>query len=703
MSVVQTYCHQCHMKCPVQVTVEEGKVRKVTDYNCVKGRYVLEDIYGPQRLREPLRRLGPKGEGKWRRISWDEAYGIMAERYGDLRRRFGPQSLCSITGCLHKENSAIASMLFAYLMGSPNVLDVNLNCNVPDFLAQVATFGDMITLDRGPDYAHAACILVWGANPLATRPPQGALIVARQRAGVPLIVVDPRPTPLAKRADLWLRLRPGTDAAMALAMIRTILNERLYDETFVTRWCVGFEELRAHVQPYTPERVAEITWVPAEQIIAAARLFATTKPATLHSRLGISAQVNSTQTARALAILLAVGGSLDVPGGNLLSHPLGGFKVIFGMRNCFRVPETMERLRIGGDTFPLQSGPRGTAKARFAAHTPDAIKAMLDGRLRGMFIAGSNVVCEEGNSRECWEALRRLDFLAVAELSMTPTAELADLVLPAAHWLETEGPTCGFTGSYNTIIGTTRVKEPEGECKDDRQIVLELARRMGLPSPWRSVEDLHELRLAGTGITWDELKTRPGRCVEFPVTYRNYEQTPFKTPSGKIELYSSVLASIGREPLPGFVEPPLSPVSTPEISQAYPFVLTQFRHLEFENTEYHQLPSLRKKRPHATLELHPEAARQLRIAAGDDVWIATPHSPSRITAKARLVPELHPQVVCLPHGWWEPQSPSPKHDAFEHNLNAIVSNGPPYDPINGNYHVRGILCALGKVEAGARR
>lgn len=698
MPVIQTYCQNCHMKCPIHCTLEDGRLVAIRDNNCVKGRYAIEDVYSPTRVLHPLRRAGAKGEGKWRRISWAEAYDLMAENFGGIRDQYGPQTLCSITGCFHKETSAIASMMFAYLMGSPNLLDANLICTTPESLAQITTIGDMVTFDRGPDYAEAACIVVWGANPLNTRPPQGALIVARQKAGARLVVVDPRPTPLARRADLWLQPRPGTDAALALAIIRTMINEKLYDEEFVRRWCVGFEQLRQHVQEYTPERAADITWVPGEKIVAAARLIGTTKPVAIHTRLGTSAQVNSTQTGRAQTILTVLAGCLDVPGGNLLSNALGGFKVIYGLRNSFRVPEEVERLRIGADEFPLQCGTRQTARRRFSSHTTSAVQAMLDGGLRGMFILGNNLVCEEANSRMVRQALLNLEFFAVSELSLTPTAELADVVLPAAHWLETEGPTCGFTGRYNTVIGSTRVKAPEGECRDDREIILELARRMGLASPWQHVEDIHNLRLEETGLTWEDLKARPQRLVEYPVTFKKYEQTSFKTASGKIELFSSVFARHGYDPLPSFMEPPTSPVSTPHLFEDYPFILTQFRHLEFENTEYHQLPTPSKKRPHPCLEINPEAAARLGIANGEDVWIALPGREGRITAKARLAPEMHPRVVCLPHGWWAPLAPGPDHGALEHNLNAIASNGPPFDPINGQYHQRAILCAVGRVE-----
>ncbi|HLB11668.1 MAG TPA: molybdopterin-dependent oxidoreductase, partial [Dehalococcoidia bacterium] len=566
----------------------------------------------------------------------------------------------------------------------------------------MVTLGDVISNDVNVDYRRSRCILVWGANPPQTRLPQARDIYRSQRTGAKLIVVDPRPTEIARRADLWLRARPGSDAALALSMCHVILQEGLYDRAFVERWCHGLEELRARVAEYPPERVSETCWVPAEDILQAARLFATTKPACLHTRLGCGAQqVNATQTARAAACLMALAGNIDVPGGNLLSNDLGGFKTIFKMRNILRLPPDQETSRFGAREFPLQCGSRDTARWRFHAHTPSGLEAMLSREVKGFFVCGNNTMVQEADGRAVREALLSLDFLVVVDLSMTPTAELADLVLPAAHWLETEGVTHSYTGDYNRIMATQRVVEPAGEAWDDRRIVLELAKGMGLTSPWETAEELDDLRLRDVGITFQDLKALPDRTMAFPVQHKKYIERGFATPSGKVELCSTILEDHAYDPLPSHEEPPQSPVSTPELAEEYPLIFVQSRHIAYENSEYRQVPSLRRLAPVPELEINPDTASTLGIADREIAWVQGPSLPWRIQARARYVGGLHPRVVSLLHGWWFPEREGPEHGCFESNANAILPNGPPYDPINGNYQVRAVLCKVGKVHDGA--
>jgi anaerobic selenocysteine-containing dehydrogenase len=685
------------MKCHVSAHLRNGCIQEIRHATCVKGRYAHEVLYHPDRLKYPMKRTGPRAGGGWQRISWDEALDTMAERFATTRAKWGPEAICAITGCLHKENAATASLLFGYLLGTPNVLDANHLCSTNDFLAQMVTLGDVISNDVNVDYQRSRCILVWGANPPQTRLPQARDIRRAQRAGARLIVVDPRPTEMARQADLWLRLRPGSDAALALAMIHVILQEGLYDRAFVEEWCYGLTELKKRATEYPPQRAAELCWLPTNQIVQAARLFATIKPACLHTRLGSGAQqVNSTQTARATACLMALAGNIDVPGGNLLSNDLGGFKTIFKMRNVLRLPPEKERGRFGAHEFPLQCGSRETARWRFNAHTPSGIKTMLAGGVRAFFVCGNNTVVQEANSREVWQALQKLDFLVVADLFLTPTAELADILLPAAHWLETEGVSNSYTGDYNRIMATQKVVEPVGEARDDREIVLALARRMGLPCPWKTAEELNDLRLTEVGLRFQDLKARPEHAVVFPVEHRKYTKRGFATPTGKVELYSTILAEHGYDPLPFHQEPPQSPLSTPELARQYPLILIQSRHIAYESSEYRQVASLRRLVPEPELELNPDTAAAQGIQEGRMACLQTPLLPWWVRARARFLPGLHPRVVSLLHGWWFPEQAGPEHGCLEANANAILSNNPPYDPINGNYQVRAVLCRIRK-------
>lgn len=696
---VETFCQQCHMKCPVIASVKNGRIESIANTNCPKGRYAHEVLYHPDRVKRPLRRAGGRGEGNWQAIPWAEALHLMAERFGQIRDSHGAEAIATISGCYHKENALSATYLFSHLLGTPNVLDANHLCIIPDVIAQIVTVGDVLHSDYRVDYKRSRCILVWGANPAETRPPQARHIFSAKAKGAKLIVVDPRFTETASRADLWLRVRPGTDAALAMAMLNTIINEGLYDKEFVDKWCIGFKNLKDRVQEYPPSKAAEITWVPEEKIIEAARLLATTKPACLHTRLGSGSQhINATQTSRAITILMALVGCIDIAGGNLLGDWLAGFKRIGGVPRLLRVSPEMGARRIGAREFPLTAGANSPFPPR--AHAPAGVKAMLSGQIKAFFVPGSNFVVNEGNSREVWEALNNLDFLVVADLFLTPTAELADLVLPPAHWLETDTPLDAWQDMgpalFNYVMAAPKVVAPLEECWDDRRMVLELAQEMGLRSPWRTVEEFNNWRLQEVGITFQELGKKPHHMLSFPVTYRKFEERGFGTPSGKIELYSSILEQAGHDPLPYYVEPPQSPVSTPALARDYPLILTTFRSRVYEHTEYRQIAPLRKLLPEPLIEINPKTASHFGIEEGDEVWVETPTVRSRVKGNARLIPQLHPRVVAFPFGWWFPEKPAPEHGCFESNINTIIDNGPPYEPINGNYQARGILCRIRK-------
>jgi len=571
------------------------------------------------------------------------------------------------------------------------------------------TIGDRTIGDIGPDYQRSKCILIWGASPRHCRPAAERDINIARSKGAKLVCIDPRPPERLDLfnlglppADIWLRVRPGTDAALALAMIHIVIEEGLYDKGFVTRWCAGFADLKKHVQEYTPERAEEITWVPKEQIIEATRLFAKTRPSCLHSRLGAGAQhINATQTVRAISIFMALAGDIDVPGGNLMTGKLGGFRTPDAIAQILRPPPEVDGKRIGAKDFPFLSGPREIAQYIFPqAHTPTAIRAMLRGDIKGFYIPGSNIVITEGDSRQTWAALNNLDFLVVADFFMTPTAELADLVLPVAHWLETEAPMRAYQvmgpRRYNHILTSRKVIEPRGECWDDRKIIIELAKRMGVNIPWQNVAEFNEWQLEEVGVKFREIQRRPHQMISFPIQYKKYEENGFHTPSGKIEIRSSLLEKQGYDPLPRFVEPPQSPVSTPDLAKEFPLILTNHRNIIYMHSEFRQLASYRKIEPEPIIEIHPQTAAEKGITDGEEMWIERLGFADRIRGQARFVADLHPQVVSILVGWWFPEKAGPEHGAFESNINTIISNAPPYDPINGNHQARAILCRVGK-------
>jgi anaerobic selenocysteine-containing dehydrogenase len=281
---------------------------------------------------------------------------------------------------------------------------------------------------------------------------------------------------------------------------------------------------------------------------------------------------------------------------------------------------------------------------------------------------------------------------------MTPTTELADLVLPAAHFLETETPVADYQPPYNRVIAMQKVMEPLGECWDDRKIVLELAKRMDVPLPWKTIEEFNDWRCEPLNMTFKDLQRREDHMISFPVKYKRYEEKGFNTPSGKAELYSSTLEKYGYDPLPNHVEPPEGPYSTPELYKEYPLIHICHRVEQYVHTEARQVSSsLRKMKPEPYLEINPDTALDLGISDGDWVALERPHFEPHIRLKAKFTSDIPSNVVSSVFGWWFPEKGGPDYGCLESNINAIVSIDPPYDPIEGTYQVRGILCRIRKL------
>ena len=453
-----------------------------------------------------------------------------------------------------------------------------------------------------------------------------------------IIVIDPRETYLAKKADLWLQLRPGTDDALALAMLNVMISEEIYDKEFVEKWTHGFEELAERVKDNTPEWAEGITWVSADEIRQAARLFATIKPSLMEWGVAIEQTPNCIQTVRAVSMLPAITGNIDVPGA-----------WVFGMGGIGRFPSLIENLseemnakRLGADRFKMLGGEGADLPA---AHIPTVLQAMREGvpyPVKAFMVFGNNTLTTYGNSTQVYESLMQLDFMVCADLFMTPTAELADIILPAAAWPELNQIAGLPTRAANVVLAQQKVVQV-GECKSDEEIFVELARRMNLDCCTEAVEDVLDEQLqAGIGMTFDELKEIG--FYKIPFKYRKFEDKGFKTPTSKIELYSTRFEEMGYDPLPSYEEPPESPISTPEIAADFPFVLTTGGRIPFFfNSEHRQLKRLRKAHPDPLAEIHPDTAKRLDITDGDWMWIETKRGKMR--QKANIWDGIDPRVI----------------------------------------------------------
>ncbi|MDI9619385.1 MAG: molybdopterin-dependent oxidoreductase [Candidatus Nezhaarchaeota archaeon] len=712
--VVRTVCGGCMCECGVLAHVaDDGRVVRLEGdpnhplsegYMCPKGLSFLQTLYHPDRLKHPLKRVGEKGEGKWRRISWEEALEEVCSKLLEIKEKYGPESI-SISYGTYPKRVAVGLSIFLASLGSPNQLIGNCHyCYTPHLTADLLTCGEAYTCELGvPDFRVSRCVVLWGYNPVHTFPALGKRIVEAKKRGAKLIVIDPRFTELASMADLWLQVRPGTDGALALGMLNVVINERLYDADFVERWCYGFNALAERAQEYPPEKVEEITWVPRQQIVEAARLYATLKPAALHSHLGVSMSYNSVQASRAISILVAITGNLNVRGGaELPQYPI---KLTYmNLKRQLRLPPEVEGKTIGAHKYPLLSGP---TSFRCLPHPPSVFEAMLTGKPYPIkaLVATSNLAVNFEGTREVVEALKKLELLVVMDFFMTPTAELADYVLPSATYLECED-ICDAFCYTNFIAARQRVIEPLHECRDDNEVLFELMRRMKLkiPFPVSSYRELLDYRLRELGLTFEDFKKK-GYIASEVLAERRYERgmlredgkPGFRTPTGKCELYSTLLEKYGYDPLPEYVEPPESPYSTPELASEYPLILiTGSRHIASYQSMGHNVPYLRELLPNPLLEMHPQTASAYGIEEGDWVYVETPMSKGKVKLKAFLSYGINPRVVSAQALWWYPEGETYEDRAVKYNVNSIIPMKPPYgyEPIVGTRVLRGLLCRV---------
>lgn len=685
------------------LTVEDGRlIRAVPDPDgplnrgrgCVKGMSIIEQLYHPQRLTAPLRRRGERGSGQWEQISWDEAYDEIASRMGRLRERYGPESLAIISGT--GRHHLAQFWRFGNVLGTPNATSSGaLICLGPRKNAGDLTAGHFAGVDYYGEVKPAG-ILVWGANP-AVSGADGELqwhIKDAVRAGTPLIVVDPQPTELATQAAVWLRLRPGTDGALALSILNVIFEEKLYDREFCETWCHGLEQLQERCRQYPPERVAQITWVAEEDIRRAARLIASIKPLSMEWGCAIEQSTNAFQTCRAIFMIPAVTGNYDVPGGFVESKEIAPTENPLFDRLS---PDAAAKGLFGG--YPQNDG---TMSPKLFAHpwlVLDAIKTEKPYKIRGLFSNANNTLISVPDSRHTYECLKRLDYFVYMDFFMTPTAQLADIVLPAALWPEIDSMLAMPEFGDQALLAMRKVVQT-GQCKSDEEFMRELCRRMGLDYGADSQEELLDQSLAElarrrpeyAGLNWERFKDMGYLVPER--TYLNYEKRGrFDTPTGKFELWSTVAEQAGADPLPNWREVPESPVSRPELAKEYPLILTTGGRIQpYFISNNRQIQSLRRQAPFPIAAIHPETAKQAGVSEGDWIWIE--NQRGRVTQKAHLEEQLDPRVINAQMGWWYPEADAPGYDWDLSNINVLTAGAPPCDPVNGAYQLRALLCKI---------
>lgn len=697
VQIFKSVCRICHGGCGALLYVQKGRLVKVKGdpdsplnrgWMCIKGLTTHEIAYHPSRLKKPLRRKGLRGSGEWEEVSWGEVLDEISSKIDILRKESGPESIAIGQGTGRHHYMHV--LRFANALGTPNWYEPGLaQCFLPRITVSNLTYGDFVVGDYYGD-VQPQCILFWGHNPFVSNA-DGELSVGAKRAleqGAFGIAIDPRRSETAKKCKVWLPIRPGTDAGLALAMIHVLIREKLYDQDFVEKWTNGFEKLKDHVASFTPEWAESITWIPASDIVNAARIYATHKPGILEWGVSIEQNANSLQTVRAIALLRGLTGNIDIPGADIIGMNI--LKAYPTLKE--KLPQEASQKRLGGDTYKLLGGWRAYMPS---AHIPELFKAMKIGepyKIRALLIFGDNPLVSVANSREVYDALSKIELLVVSELFMTPTAALADYVLPAAFWPEVDQVIAYPLVAENMVMAQQKVIQID-QTRQDEWIIDELAGRLKLPGSEQNFKDIINFQLSSVDITFQKLKEKG--FIFPPHQYKKYEKKGFRTPSKKIELYCKSLERMGYGPLPIYKEPPESPRGSPELAKEFPYVLTTgSRRKEFFHSEHRQIESLRKRRPDPVAEVHPDIAATHDIKNGDWVIVSSPRGSIRLIAS--ITEDIHPNVVSLDHGWWFPEKPGPEYGFLESNANVLTNNKPPFDPAFGSYPLRGLLCQIQK-------
>lgn len=692
-TVVKSVCHHCLVHCGLLVHLEDGKVTKIegdpeSPVNkgeiCVKAHASIEILYHPNRLKHPLKRAGERGVGKWEQVSWDEALDTIANKFTEIKDNYGAESLFVGYGAIKGFQDSWVQR-FANVFGTPNTTGTGYNCHLPDVHGQITTLGFRTIFDAG---YPSACVVVWGTNPLETCLNDHVEIIEALDKGAKLIIIDPLSSDLTDRADIWIQPRPGSDLALALGMMNVIINENLFDKSFVDKWTVGFDKLIAHIQNYPPEKVEEITWVLAQKIRDMARLYATTKPACILSGNALNNTINGYQTGRAITILMAITGNICIPGGYIRVTPP---PIVLNLSNEISL-ESLTKTRDFRATAGLKIlNWRALLKELPFVHVLDTILTGDPYPIRAGYLQCTNVLCSHANAQKTLNALKNLDFLVVSELFMTPTAELADFVLPVSSSLEFDNVvvTHGIIAQVQS-----KVAESVGESWTDYKILSELAKRLGLGKYyWDTEEKALDAILEPSGLTFQEFK-KVG-LLQGKRQYKEYESNGFDTPSKKVEIYSSLLEADGFDPLPTYYEPLETLHSAPELVKEYPLIFTNRKLVNFYHSDGRQIKSLRELHPEPVISIHPDTAKKMGIEEGDWVYIET--RLGRIKQKAALKTNIDTRVVYLDYGWWFPEKSAEElHGWAESNIN-ILMDSKPYNREMGSSHLRGILCKVYKV------
>ena len=712
-TVTRTYHYSppgCHTSCGILLYVKDGKVEKVegdpldpctNGKLCIKCLTLDESINNPDRLKYPMKRAGERGENKWERISWDEAYDIIEEKVKSIWETDGGNAIICVHGTGRNINWQVPFFGQAGLK-TPNISTfgfTGFSCYMPRICGSIAPFGDFPIVDasqthpdryNNPEWVPPEVLVVWGNEPLASNADGyiGHWLVMCVQMGTKIISIDPRLTWWGVRAEYWLQLRPGTDAALACAWLNVIINEGLYDAEYVSMWCSGFEELAESVKDTTPEWAGPICDLDPELIRASARFYANAKPGAIQWGLAFDQQRSAMALTLAGCELMAICGNVDVPGGDILVH--NAFEINAGYASGEHLTPPEWRAKKLNNNFALQ-----IEGGDFIAHASSdgllqAIETDFPYKIQMMWIQSSNTLsCPSQDSPRVMAAMNRIPFIVNADPYITPTSvALADILLPVAMSAERNSARTWWS-PCRAMVAVSKFYE----AKSDEQIILEMGKRLNpeVFDRWETDIDwlnwyLHD----GTGsfsatteatdqggaknsgktlftADWETLVKDPsmlGHCYdEFNGTYNKAAKGMFRedgsigygTPSGRLELAPLLFQYWGLRTTPFHTEPPEGPIETSELMEEYPLILTcGGRSFEFFHSEHRQLPTMRELHPQPLVLINPATAEKYGIVDGQWVWIE--NDMGRFKQIAKITQQVNEKTVHAEHGWWFPET-----------------------------------------------
>lgn len=671
-------CASCDIQCTVKVEVPDSgliddvKVKAMDPRPfhadiCIKGIHAPSGFSHERRVVKPLKRAGERGSGQWEEVSWDAALDDIADRLQTIVRTHGPESLAVSNSPALLQNDSGMTRRFMNVLGTPNFISGVAVCMGNTSAVNRMVYGWFAF----PDYAKTECIVLFGHDPKPhSWTPIYNQIRRAQERGAKLIVIDPRKNESAKRADLWLPLKPGSDAALCFGWLKVIIDEELYDKEFVENWTVGFDALKERVNEFPLERVSTITGIDPELIIESARMYAE-GPSVIPWTPITDQQRNSTSAIRLHCTLRAICGFLDIPGGETMMGLHPDIVSEFELEMHGHLSEAQKDLQLGAQKHPvftykgMDSLREPTRKVwgqewvnflsgNFMAHPSAVFDAMATEKpypIKAYFLLANNPLMSFPNMQRVYEGMMNQDLIVAFEQFRSPSAQLADYILPSDSWLERPGLLDGY-GWTSIYRSSQKVVEPPGECRSSYDFWKGLADRMDFSEhfPWQSLEELYDHRVASLASSFDEFAAEFTAHLN-PDSFgaKKYEQKGFATPSGKVELVSSVLEGFGFDPLP-YWRP------EPEFDPNFPLkMFIGVREDEYFQTGHRHMTKMRRrnKAPHFFVSV--KDAQSANLTHGGWAEVVTVHGS--VKAKVDIQEEMPEGVVRVPHGWWQPERP----------------------------------------------